>query len=572
MAHANNDIVQVKIKTLAIERANTIAIFDASSNDFTGHFQEKERTTVFQLYLNTDTTFDGTPFVVGPNAIVISTSLFTKTELHGYIEHDRLDETPLYSEEEGMYEFYSVDRDGNKLEDACGDSDFHIVRFDISAEEAMEILSLLLNCLIDEETNETALLYSYISTKNDGISASMMNLPSAAMTFIPLYSPYASAALGAAPRPFDPLAWFLGGLITFIITIYFGSSILLVTAIIIIVVITTQNNDNAQSIGMTILTWLAHLAWLLVRAAILVFAWIVFAIILLITTIGFGVLCLFLMLLNVIVQGQLQLNINFLKIQRGNNFISLEYIIESEYIEFFDIMIPTIRYRYEVNDSPYDATYNLYKNDYASPSVEFCDTLQEIGSQPLEFNDLEDLEEFFNGVGYAMILFGSIVSITGIILTLSKSSPYKSALAIGTLIVAGISLSTSTILFLGYIDSIGGLTENFMQGLAIGSLINMIMGALLIFGGLAGVAEIVIHLMEIIFIGFAIREDIEAISKYNISSGLFEYPTLFLALVVYGLTIISFKFVDEDLRLLAGLLFAVIAGGIGVFLWTLLFP
>lgn len=274
------------------------------------------------------------------------------------------------------------------------------------------------------------------------------------------------------------------------------------------------------------------------------------------------------MLLNVIVQGQLQLNINFLKIQRGNNFISLEYIIESEYIEYFDIMIPTIRYRYEANDSPYDATYNIYKNDYASPSGEFCHTLQNIGTQPLEFNDLEDLEEFFNGVGYAMILFGSIASVTGSILTLSRSQP----LALGTLFVASISLITSTSLFLGYIDSIGGLTENFMQGLAIGSFINMIMGAVLIFGGLVGAAEIVINLMEIIFTGFAIREDIEAISNYNISSGLFEYPALFLALLVYGLTIISFEYVEEDLRLPAGLLFAVIAGGIGAFLWTLLFP
>jgi len=359
VAHANNDVVQVKLKTLAIERANTIAIFDASSNGFTGHYQEKERTTVFQLYLNTDTIFEGTPFVEGPNAIVIPTSLFTKTELHGYIEHDRLDETPLYSDEEGKYEFYSVDRDGNKLEDACGDCDFHIVRFDISAEEAMEILDLLLNCLIDEETNETAVLYSYISTKDDGISATMMNLPSAAMLFIPLDSPYVSAELGATPRPFDPLAWWLGILIVILCIITFGIAYLIITIVSSIADITTQNNGNAQSIGMTILSWLAHLAWLLVRAAVLIFIYILFAITLICLNIALIAMAAIVLTMSLFIQTEINLTLTDLQVDGVFSFY-FGYKIGILYNEFFDIYTPTLQAEFLSDDINFGMNFSYF--------------------------------------------------------------------------------------------------------------------------------------------------------------------------------------------------------------------
>ncbi len=367
VAHANNDVVQVKLKTLAIERANTIAIFDASSNGFTGHYQEKERTTVFQLYLNTDTIFEGTPFVEGPNAIVIPTSLFTKTELHGYIEHDRLDETPLYSDEEGKYEFYSVDRDGNKLEDACGDCDFHIVRFDLSAEEAMEILDLLLNCLIDAETNETAVLYSYISTKDDGISATMMNLPSAAMLFIPLDSPHVSAELGAAPRPFDPLAWWLGVLVVILYIITFGIAYLIITIASSIADITNQNNQNAQSIGMTILSWLAHLAWLLVRAAILIFAWIVFALLFLFVNLIIITMMGLVLLFDIFASIDYSLSINNITVSGDLNF-DIGYTIDMCHIEFFKIDIPILNFYFTSNEISFELSCTLLTNNIGVPN------------------------------------------------------------------------------------------------------------------------------------------------------------------------------------------------------------
>ena len=372
VTHANDDTVQVKVKTVAIERANTIAIYDPSTKDFTGHYNEKKRTTVIQLYLNTDTSFVGTHFVEGPNAIVIPTSLFTNTELHGYLEHDRLDETPLYSEEEGKYEFYSVDRDGNELEDACGDCDFHFVRFDISAEDAMEILYLLVSCLVNESTGETAVLYDYISTKDDGITASMMNLPSAAMAFIPLYSPYVSAENGEAPRPFDPLAWFLGILIICINATFLGAVLLIFYFTMAAIIITTQNNENAHNIGMQILTWLAHLIWLLVRAAILIFAYIEFAFLLLVFIPTFLFLCAAVIIIGAIFDKlDYSIGFNVISFQKEELYFTFGYEITSDYIEFFDIEIPTLSLYYETQRYCSYLPFNMFQTPNTIPSEDY---------------------------------------------------------------------------------------------------------------------------------------------------------------------------------------------------------
>ncbi|MEJ2249579.1 MAG: PKD domain-containing protein, partial [Candidatus Lokiarchaeota archaeon] len=202
------DYAKIKVKTLAIEHANTIAIYRKNTTDFTGHYREAERMNIIQLYLNDDTSFTGTPFVQGPNVIVIPTSLFSDTVLNGYIENERLDETSLYSEVEGEFEFYSIDRDGNIQEDANGEDDFVFVRFNINARQAMEILDLLTTCGVNETEDEpgehvlkTKVLYRYCSTKINGTTANLLNLPNSAMGFVPWFCPYESAEMGPKPTP-----------------------------------------------------------------------------------------------------------------------------------------------------------------------------------------------------------------------------------------------------------------------------------------------------------------------------------------------------------------------------------
>ena len=165
---------KVKVETIGIEKANTIAIYKTNGTVFNGHYQEQERMNVIQLYVNDSGS--GTPFEEGLNTIVIPTSLFTETIFNARVQNETLNETAIYSSDEEIFKFISVDRDGY-TEQACDEIDFIIIRFDISSEDAMEVLNLLLKCLVNETTNETAIVYNYVSTKENGTAAVMMNLP-----------------------------------------------------------------------------------------------------------------------------------------------------------------------------------------------------------------------------------------------------------------------------------------------------------------------------------------------------------------------------------------------------------
>ncbi|MFX0040943.1 MAG: hypothetical protein ACFFAB_16515, partial [Candidatus Heimdallarchaeota archaeon] len=152
----NNDdkyIATVQVSTIGVEKANTIAIYETNGTVFNGHYQEQERMNIIQLYINDSG--DGTPFESGLNTIVIPTSLFTETLFNAYVQNESLSETPIYSSDEEIFKFISVGRDGT-TEQACDEIDFVIIRFDISSADGMEILDLLLTCLVNETTNETA--------------------------------------------------------------------------------------------------------------------------------------------------------------------------------------------------------------------------------------------------------------------------------------------------------------------------------------------------------------------------------------------------------------------------------
>jgi len=146
--------VQIEVNTVGLEKANIIAIYD-NETVFNGHYQQQERMNIIQLYVNDDTSLESTPFVEGPNAIVIPTSLFLETILNKKVQDELLNETALYAKDK--CEFISIERNG-ETEEACEDVDFVFVRFDISGEDAMEVLNMLLTCLVNDSTNETEFL------------------------------------------------------------------------------------------------------------------------------------------------------------------------------------------------------------------------------------------------------------------------------------------------------------------------------------------------------------------------------------------------------------------------------
>lgn len=202
--------LDITFTTIGLEKANTIAIYEANTT-FTGHYQQKERYNVIQLWVSDNNA--STPFNKGPNSIVISTSLFANTKLNDLLLQDKISQTPLYAYGDD-FQVIAADRDEDAvLEGSTNDVDFVIIRMDISASDAMEVLDLLLTCIINEtldETNETIRveekLYTYISTKFNETKAIQMNFPVGVLEYIPCYNPYQNSPQGKRPSAQSNLA------------------------------------------------------------------------------------------------------------------------------------------------------------------------------------------------------------------------------------------------------------------------------------------------------------------------------------------------------------------------------
>ncbi|MFX0024721.1 MAG: LamG-like jellyroll fold domain-containing protein, partial [Candidatus Hermodarchaeota archaeon] len=255
--------MQIMIRTNAIEKANTIAIYQ-NGTTFNGHYQTQEKMNIFQLYINQPGSVG--PFVSGPNIIVIPTSLFTETILNAKIQKG--EDTVLYKE--GCSKFISINRTGD-MGEGCGDIDFVFIRYNISFADALIVLYLLRTCIINETTGETALTYCY-TKKEDGFNPVLMNLPSAVLGYIPWLCYYENSAQGRTPRGF--LKW-IGDKISKVVNFVVGVFVAIAESFITIMKAIIEFISN---ILMALIPFLADLVMLLVRIAILIIVYIAFAI------------------------------------------------------------------------------------------------------------------------------------------------------------------------------------------------------------------------------------------------------------------------------------------------------
>jgi hypothetical protein len=322
---------KVKVKTLGMEKANTIAIYETNGTVFNGHYQTQERMNIIQLYVNDSG--DGTPFEEGLNAIVIPTSLFTETVFNAHVQNETLNATAIYSADEDLFKFISVGRDG-KTTQACEEIDFVIIRFDISSQDAMEILDLLLTCLVNETTNETAKTYSYVSTKHNGTTATMMNLPHSVLNLISWFCNFSNSDQGSKPKGFKD--WVLAPLKAL------GAAIIgvFITIGMAFVELFTIMIDFFATILMDILPILGYILWLIIRVLLLIFIWIMFVITLLFLTIAIGVIALIYLPIVLLVDGEMQYTINSVKVVLPEFSLSIGYQINIEYHSYFEIWVP----------------------------------------------------------------------------------------------------------------------------------------------------------------------------------------------------------------------------------------
>ncbi|MFX0132203.1 MAG: PKD domain-containing protein [Candidatus Hodarchaeota archaeon] len=378
--------LKVRIKTLAMERANTIAIYEENST-FVGHYQEQEKMNVIQLWVSDDGTV--TPFQKGPNTIVISTSLFSNTKLHSMLEKEQLEQTPLWSPVEGDYQFIAVDRDENSNSDgATNNVDFVIIRRAISSAQAMDVLDLLLTCYvnesIDEATNQTvyeeAKLYTYVSTKINGTKAVKMNLHVDVLGFIPYFSNYKNSEQGQEPDNRSKYTAEFILVVTSIISaivvcavlaIYSGGMTALVMIGLICLLIymldaylpgiaEILNTITAVLIElvMTVLSWLGPLGWLILRAVVLAMIWALFAISLIVVNIVFVSIYSVFYALNYLYNFDLELSSNKIVIT-GDINMTYGYDITMEYSKFLNFDIPKIEAYFDSDKIQFEFKFGL---------------------------------------------------------------------------------------------------------------------------------------------------------------------------------------------------------------------
>lgn len=344
--------ITISVTKIVVEKVNTIAIYSENETQFSGHYQHQERMNVFQLHI-TDSG-DGTPFVQGVNAIVIPTSLFSKTKLNAFIENGQLDQTVLYSDIAGEFAFYSVDRDGNIVDEECGDADFVFVRYEMTSQEAMELLELLLTCAVNQslEENNTTMTeldttYSYVSTKFNETNAAMLNIPNTIARFVLWGGGHEDSPYGTEPETVDPIFIFLC-ILPFILPI----SGLLTLFDYSIERVNEFNTKNADVVGLTFLTFLANLLWTLIRAALIIVAYILLALEVLTISIiflGIGVILDITSLfsgfdckwgINWAIPYGVDTRIAFIQLDMEGYDVTVEAYITWTYWEYFDIFFP----------------------------------------------------------------------------------------------------------------------------------------------------------------------------------------------------------------------------------------
>ncbi|MBN1215527.1 MAG: PKD domain-containing protein [Candidatus Lokiarchaeota archaeon] len=318
----------VKVSTIPLNRINTIAVFEENST-FSGHYESQEKMNVLILHVKDEPIGYGNPFVKGLNTVLIPTRIFEKTKLNAKFQKEELSTTPL-----AECEFSSIERDDSGESNiACENIDFVVIQEDLTAAQALEILNLLREVLINDTTSETALLNTYISTKYNNIAIEQMNVNNDVLGISPYNGElYQNSPQGDAPKNlWESILQNLENLGNLIIS--FVQAVAQIIEHIIKAIV---------DIAMEILSNLGDLMWILIRAAILILAYITLALDI-IAFIQTFILFLAISLLLVPITGKFP-SIGFLSIEFEilGSLIKLKAWIEWIEIKYYNMSIPIL--------------------------------------------------------------------------------------------------------------------------------------------------------------------------------------------------------------------------------------
>ncbi|MFX0024698.1 MAG: hypothetical protein ACFE9S_20490, partial [Candidatus Hermodarchaeota archaeon] len=222
--------------------------------------------------------------------------------------------------------------------------DFVIIRFDISSADGMEILNLLLTCLVNETTNETAVVYSYVSTKLNDTSAVMMNLPISVLQYVPWFCNFSDSLMGAKPETFGDWFWkSLNKLVNLIIGVIIAIAMAIVELVKLIV-------DFFIFILMDVLPILGYILWLIIRVAILIFIWISFIFVVFVLTLSILMFTLILIPIALIFNANMVYTINNVRVIFPDVSFSVGYNIILDFDNFLGFWVPSLNIFFELGN------------------------------------------------------------------------------------------------------------------------------------------------------------------------------------------------------------------------------
>ena len=207
--------------------------------------------------------------------------------------------------------------------------------------------------------------------------------------------------------------------------------------------------DYVSAILMAVVAALACIIWCLIRAAVLILAWIMFALTLVFIIALFIVIVGLCILISSLANLELNLSINEVSILGALNF-EFGYYIEMEYIEFFDLHVPLLKFNIafgtlsletknsiftqdvRINGVPEDllgisSTQSSDSSSLSQKSLTLDDIAENEGSnEASEINEsfiiFKIIMDFLAGMGLAMGLSGGFVATIGTIIYLLKDT------------------------------------------------------------------------------------------------------------------------------------------------------
>lgn len=135
---------------------------------------------------------------------------------------------------------------------------------------------------------------------------------------------------------------------------------------------------------------------------------------------GFAIIIPFFSFFSVLIDGQIDIKINSVTIQKDDKFITMKYKIGFEDIKYFAFDVPTIYIYYVTENTTYNIAFNFFTGNIPLPSSEIFSTLIE-SSEPAQSSGLQmnsdnteqesPVKQFFRGITTAVLLFGTIMII-----------------------------------------------------------------------------------------------------------------------------------------------------------------